>query len=160
MTLSLLLIACTNFWSGTGHYNHFVASTEFCNISYSRQVSSPIIADPGNPYVTTFQCLIFFQFTSRIFYGLQLTLSYFTSTTSNKDEKEEQLFLLYNTEMSTSSVVAVKQRPLFTRRNKAPREKVGTNWFYTTNSHNSNVYSIELNWIALQHMLEQSFSEN
>ena len=37
-----------------------------------RSACSTIITDPGSPYVATFQCIIFFLFTSCIFYRLYL----------------------------------------------------------------------------------------
>ena len=87
-----------------------------------------------------------------------VTLSYFASTTPNRDEKEEQLcsFLLYNPETFMSSVVAVKRHSFFTRRKKRLTKKL---------AQNGSILPIlmiqtpfDRPWIALQHTIERTFS--
>ena len=55
----------------------------------NRSAYNTIIEDPGSPYVATFQCIIYFLFTSLVFYRLYLWyisfLRFLTKTNRKKN---------------------------------------------------------------------------
>ena len=55
----------------------------------TRSAYNTIIEDPGSPYVATFQCIIYFLFTSLVFYRLYLWytsfLRFLTKTNGKKN---------------------------------------------------------------------------
>ena len=69
----------------------------------------PIVADPRSPYMATFQCVIYFLFTSLVFYWLYLWYTSFLrfQTKTIKNSFAVQQFLIYNPETSMGSVAAV-----------------------------------------------------
>ena len=90
--------------SHTTFYGHVSHPRQYMGVCYSlvehlnlitfqplgqRSTYNTIIADPGSPYVATFQCLISFCLQPVVLQALPLL--YFTFTTPNKDQEVEQL---------------------------------------------------------------------
>ena len=91
-----------------------------------RSTYNTTIADPGSPYVHTFQCLIFFRL-QPFFYGWYLSstsLPRLQTKTRRQSNSSVSTFLFYNPETPRSSVAAVKRHPFFTRHKKRLAGKV------------------------------------